>query len=527
MEEKEFFFENPALEDAVKEHFPELPLPTNEEDKKELLEFYSLGFDRGLMRQIDFRGETELSLFMLNRQAFLSKLSQKAGINFEKAGSAQSFTILRIDIAGVFSANQVKDELGQEGGDLVIQRAAKALQAAAAEFLQNIGKKDLNLILGRYGGDEFTIALTGEYSEKDLERLTEIIRNKITEQKAYFQTEKGPELKPLKLKDGKVEKIPPPEDENLKKLFYANLRRGVILSPEELNKEIVAFETNGEIDQGSFEAYLQELKAEGYYPLNISTPEEKANYLKTQHHEFFGAFEAAKRNNIPLQTITDFIENYLVGPLLDQVVITRFDLDRHLLAGEFRQIIAFEIKLKEVNEIYSYSCADNLIIDLCRQIRETLGEKASKVKIGRFGGVIFLGVKEGLDKRTLDNLLQLREAFARYGKETVRTKIGSALIHLPPQIEDKELPKIKERMFSWPSKIWLQRNLEYIFKDEQRAIEFQNLLEGTIEKSKDPIVNLLAAYFRNQRRGRERIKNATYFPENLVEAFIPEGFSPY
>lgn len=506
---------NYSLESAVLTYFPELKFPDNQEDKKTLLDFFSLAFDRGLVREIKFRNQSEPSVYMLNRRAFISKLCELAKIDLDNLNS-KNFVLLRIDVANVFSANQVVDERGRQGGDLVIQRAARTIQEAAVAFSQT--REDRQILIGRYGGDEFTIALIGDYTENDIKKLKETISQQISSKQAYFQTEQNnAELKPLEVK---IEDIESSEDENLRRLFYANLKRGVILSPEELKRDIEAFKENGKIDQTALEEYLEELQIGNYYPQETITAEDKLEFLKAQHPEFIPAFDAAQRNGFKLEFLANFVENYLADPLLNRIVITRFDVREHLLKNGFTQIIAFEIKLKEVNKIYSYSVADNLIISLWEQIKDILGEEANKVKIGRFGGLIFIGIPKRFNPKIVTNLSTIQKVKARFGKKTIEMFVGFTKIDIPSDINLENLHKTMAKIFAFPTKKWIERNLNYIFEDENRAEEFRKLLEGEISASNDPIINLLAAYFGNSPRAWTRIKKATYLPDIDPSIFL-------
>jgi diguanylate cyclase (GGDEF)-like protein len=99
-----------------------------------------------------------------NRAQFLEQVGRI--IQYRYINRNFQFAVLFIDLDGF---KPINDKLGHKAGDVVLRHAAKLLQGC-------VRKGDL---VGRYGGDEFTVLLTNVKSPADAARVAESILSKI------------------------------------------------------------------------------------------------------------------------------------------------------------------------------------------------------------------------------------------------------------------------------------------------------------------------------------------------------------
>jgi diguanylate cyclase (GGDEF)-like protein len=101
---------------------------------------------------------------LANRAQFLEQVERV--IQYRYINRDFHFAVLFIDLDGF---KPVNDKLGHKAGDAVLQQTAKLLQAS-------VRSGDL---VGRYGGDEFTVLLNNVKSPSDAARVAETILSKV------------------------------------------------------------------------------------------------------------------------------------------------------------------------------------------------------------------------------------------------------------------------------------------------------------------------------------------------------------
>jgi GGDEF domain-containing protein len=495
--------------------------------------FFVLAFDPGLRRKISLslpNGETNAtgSTYMLGRASGIDWLKRKT--NFRKDGgnfSAQQFHILRFDINGVFQANQFQQG---KGGDYLINQVASGLNESIANITGLPG--GVEIIPSRYGGDEFVVYISGNINPEQRNQIVDKIKEAIKGKKAYFG-ENGEERN-IGLKEDKIEVIDPSQivDESKKQLFYLFLSRGNVLSLDELNAEcerIIARE-------GDVKNYLQKESAQKrIYPPDVETLEQKIDYFTGLHPEFKVPFYLAwwldkKEGKTERQeNLLSLMESDLIDPLLDRIAMNRRDLPEHLRRSHLQEIWSFEVKLKEMNEHeqLGYTYADEAVKGAWEKIKLIFENKfgndwEKKILVGRFGGTIFIGLREGSEELSGEELKQLQEI--KVEVDGITHDVGFAKIRAEKISEQDNAETIKQKieetvgaLFTEPSKDWhgkkagflqgLNVNEVKIFSNKLESREFE-IKELEIEdKNKRVNLELLLKYFLNEKRGSTRRKD--------------------
>jgi len=131
------------------------------------------GFDPGLSRSLRFYPSNEdgdviheEGAYVMRRSTFISEIEERLRQEVNKQGRLPRPNFSFIDISNVRSAD-VEVTQGSKAADLLVNRAAKAIEQATIQFCQERGiEKKQHPTIGRYGGDEFVIgwipALTPE-----------------------------------------------------------------------------------------------------------------------------------------------------------------------------------------------------------------------------------------------------------------------------------------------------------------------------------------------------------------------------
>lgn len=518
---------------------PEIQLMTDEKrHSTHLMEsLFGLALDKGLRNRaifLDVQGEDKKELepvAMLNRQSFLTEIRKKTGFKEEeKDGSVtystdKKFSLFQIDLANLRKADETHDRLANSAGDYNLNVAASSINKLVSEIVSehgfNISPDDI--VIGRYGGDEFTIALIGDVSQekRTIDMISKLIKERVTANQGYFKDEKDPKTilrKNLRLKGDKVDVITPPKEGednsvNKKKIFYSFLKRGLILSNEQLDLELEYITHKS--GQNNIDNYLKEAlfdKENEYGALNDN---ERIQYLINRHSELKVPFFLAesldgKEGNERQINVLRFVENYLSDPLLDEIVISRFDLPNHLRDDAFKTVHSFELKLKEIDDNLSYVYGDQLIMELWRnQLRKILNPyiKSGRVKLGRFAGTIFVGeTGEGLPAEVIDQLKTIEQVTLDYKGININHSVGYAETDtkdINDQTREFEVRQKIGEIFNKPTEDWLKKVFTKLFSNPEDFKEFQDIYKNLDPnfkyKGKNPGVLIAAKYFNGKR----------------------------
>lgn len=489
---------------------------------------FMLALDPGIRMEKRFGENNAEGHVILNRQSMLHRLRKRSGFRQTDDKTMfhvdKKFNLLKLDIKDF----RLADEMG--AGDYNLNIFAKALDEALNKIAEKLGGQDRdriekirqeNLLLGRYGGDEFIIGIIDD-GKGILSKTNEIIsiikQNLETEKfKGFFHSDAIPEK--FKIKELEEINIPQDDDKDGRQIFFSFLQRGLVLNAGLLEREKKYFRKS--VKNQTLKDYLKEVLARKIYPDEIKILpkderiKEKISYLVKSHPELKIPFFVAQildeksqtqGGNKKMEYVLEFMENYLVDPLLDEVAMTRFDILDHLERGEFKNVYGYELKVKETNEVLSYAYSDQMITKLWLEkfkieFREEIQQGV--VKVGRVGGMIIIGETRGakqLSKAKRARLMNINNIRVKFEDKEINHEIGFiALSGLPEQMNEKEAKKIFSEIFIQSTKNWLEKTFYRIAdkKNEQKA--FLEFLKDETNEPESLLTLLSAKYFTSTR----------------------------
>ncbi|MCX4095025.1 diguanylate cyclase domain-containing protein [Nocardia sp. alder85J] len=139
-------------------------LIADDPDSPAVCSFNDITDQRASRKQLEFQATHDPLTGLANRSLVLARLAAALGTSGEKPVAA----VLFIDLDGF---KKINDTLGHAVGDTVLQIAAQRLQRGLRE-------EDT---LGRIGGDEFLVLLSGQVRAEDLESLVGRLRRTMAE----------------------------------------------------------------------------------------------------------------------------------------------------------------------------------------------------------------------------------------------------------------------------------------------------------------------------------------------------------
>ncbi|MBW7960171.1 hypothetical protein H3C65_01600 [Patescibacteria group bacterium] len=500
-------------------------LKGNEQATRILNRFFSAAYESGMIRAHKVGDREAPPVAMFGRQGFTHEL-------LKRYKDDKGLNILMIDIAGLR-----EDDRGGTA-DYNLNIFAARLNEVIKK-LEATGKiKSGEYVVARYGGDEFSIGLVGEYSYEELESIKKELLGQgegkesgldgVIGLKKEENTLKG---KPIKIKDGKIDTVSLPDDEHEKKLFLSFLERGFLIKAEELKREVDYFrDEKGNINEEDFKKYLKDFE-NGKAKIDGNL-KDKIEELTKKHPEFKVPFYYAeiadnnsdKNGDTVQREVLEFIYNYLYDPLLGEIAMSRHDLADHLKRGKFSNIYSLEVKVKEINDKMSYAYADRVISGLWNDKLKQLAEpliKSGDISLGRIGGNIFFGVRKGADGERIKQFLKKVSGISKYEGDYHGAKvphiIGFANIDVS-ETEGKDndyIGKKFEEMFSKTTRSYIRRMFKGIFSKQSLFELFCNSLENItddlqvasdeLDISDGYLALLSASYFNGSKRYEERI----------------------
>jgi GGDEF domain-containing protein len=511
--------------------------------------FFSLAFDKEMRQRVVLSLPTGKiveapPVYILTRAAGIDWFKKEIGFKEDEILLSQpsNFFILRLDVADIYEANQVDYGIG---GNYLLNQVAAGINEFADEILNEINTENKIMPI-RYGGDEFVVLITGSLSDRQKNTIIEKIKYLIYSKKAFFGKE-GIERQ-ISFKNDELEVIDPNQifDERKKKLFNFFLSRGFIISLDELENEFHYIETK----EDGVEQFLEKQMAKKIFFRHEIGLDMKFELLLEKHPEFKVPLYLARyldgkeHTDLRQKNLIYFLENILTDPILEENIITRYDLVDHLLRENLTDVLLFEIKLKEIDEhpSFGFIYGDNLIKILWNKIKQELTSSVEdfedKFLIGRFGGTIFIGIRNNFNLNEED-LQKLKNLSIKY--RNVTHTVGFAAISLSnismTNIGENETNKNKLLMeiFESTTDDWLYKKAEYLSSDDYlRNIFIEKLSKKLIEIRQEEISNddtrinleLLLRYFLGKRglirrqKMIELIKNMSDIRQKKLSSLI-------
>lgn len=526
-------------------------------------------FDEGVKDEHSFtlgkKKYTEPGHAILGRKAMLTILKERAGLHFDvdrqEYLSDKKFRILTLDLAGFREADL------QGAGDYDLNIFTRQINLAINTISKKYSIDPRDLVVCRYGGDEFYVAIVENNGQGKInlfdkvDEVKDTIIKTVSSAKGFFGENKETNFK---IKDNKIDEIDIGEfeaDPIRKTIFLDSLTKDLILGEKELDKEVIFANdavtnlNNLAADQTSRTELITYLghRKNSIYPEDIRDTldqklqvNKKIQFLISGHDELrlpyiLAEDEDAKESIIKGTMVTKrsekllhFYENFLIDPLLNEIVMSRTDLFGHIENGEFTKIYAYEIKAKEINDNLSFVYCDNTIKALWEErFKEGLAQaiKGGKVKIGRIGGLLVVGAtgKGELDAATMKILNNQVPITSKFGKEHISHEIGYAEINIPTEITDAKNKSIDEKkkdeafkvtikaLFNEPTKNWLRKTFNRIINDsgniKKKAEKIKNEFDefiGYFDQDfptipDDKLALISVKYFDSPKRSKNRI----------------------
>lgn len=432
--------------------------------KRVLQGFLTEAFDPGLMveRSFDYAKPPQAApVSLLHRTAFIEQVIQdEAKKKLERTSVPFRKAIFMLDIANLRGADQAVDKHGNKAADWMLNNVGKLLRNVV-DGINKSANQSYSLHLGRYGGDEFSLALVGDYTDADIQNITAQITAKITDptMKGYYKGSDGViQEGPISFKNkNKIEAIKVESGTYDGRIFDHFFAKGLILDQKQIDRIKRRFKT-----ERAFEGYastharkLPHITADQLCQLH---PELRGQFYLAQYLDTLYPKQYDEKSRE--QTLFEFITNVKYDRLLDEDVPSLSHFKEHFLwdsRDELENIIntlrmkalepknllktawkkirhdpelekfelkqkeyaafpknveevwMFDIKVKEVNTVLSYADGDEVIRYLWQKIYGSIAESdRDKVLFMRRGGVIGVAVRKQPPGKTITD--KTREA---------------------------------------------------------------------------------------------------------------------
>jgi GGDEF domain-containing protein len=335
--------------------------------------FYNYVYDYGLTKSViwtDPEGKEEIvdGINFLNRPALMYTIVERfLDLNIETGSyeyNNNPFTILFFDGKNIGSTNILDTKNNTLGGDLVLNKMARAINTSIQRFGENF-KRHLNNISitpARYGGDEFFILIDGEIDQVLLALLQRYIKEDIQKVEVFYKSPKKGIFKDvLKLKNDQILQIKTPKTEFEKEIFFKYVLKHSLLNEYELRKIVDDINTKSDLD-------IDKIQASAYYPKSVTSIEDKLAYIavnKPNLSEFVtrAIFSDRGDSNYTFsKKILAFYETIIHNPAYGHEIEHYDSFVRELIEKKNSKVIIVNQKfLKEVNHHFSIARGDELL----------------------------------------------------------------------------------------------------------------------------------------------------------------------
>jgi GGDEF domain-containing protein len=361
-------------------------------------------FDSGMMlnRQLlcnRLKVHTTPGVLILKRSSLIHLLIEKLFDENGKFNNTEA-TFFLIDIKNLRSAD-FPDQLGNKAADFILNNVASRLDQMCRETLSLI--IPTKTLIGRYGGDEFLIAVTGNITESTTKKINELVVAEIGKEFGFYKQNNGKILfKSVEIKNNTCEIIRIPNHKEKQTIFLHYLKQQLLLNTKDLEN---IYEISGSRNINSIQNEYDTNRNSCIYQSNSLKIDEKIAYFEKTKPDLRTIIELAKKLDEIIQSdqkiyqtrLLSFIENVVYDRLLNEEVRGFGDIGIEIQNGAFREIYAFDIKfIKELNDQFSVLQGDMVILGFFQHISQLLSrkEKQEGIFFARRGGTILVGIKK-------------------------------------------------------------------------------------------------------------------------------------
>lgn len=410
---------------------------------------YDKGTGRDIRLNVNGEWYEEKAVHILQQPAFASLLSQALdarAIAHQKELRGlkvkpfdKELHVYLIDIKNLKGANAVS----HEAGDLLINKFARVLYDSK-KFVEQIygSQTQVEIAIGRMGGDEFGVYLRG-LSQEDAQRMLEQIIQVLTYEEALYKqngkiVQRGIEVYVEPIDIPKFSSDPRTEDSYRYRIFREMVETGATPTKEELDNALNFFKTQGQLNTQALNAYLEaraasrhDLTLTSYQPqeaiatvfekLRSTSPDLMSIYLMAlkkdrdngvnieeelkkikENGEFTPEYEESFT-----YAVLEHIQNNYKDRLLGYVM--NFQSFAEELERETCHVVrTFSFPgLKEINDDIGQVQGNIAILNLFEEINKAIAEEdRQKIIFSRRSSTIFIGVRKGcaLTEETLTQL---------------------------------------------------------------------------------------------------------------------------
>ncbi|OGK28434.1 hypothetical protein A3C28_02315 [Candidatus Roizmanbacteria bacterium RIFCSPHIGHO2_02_FULL_39_9] len=488
---------------------------------------------KGAKYRYDPPGLTEKAEFftappvkMFQRNSFIDEVSADTA-DVKQFRPIVKRTFLMLDLENLRDADATKFE-NYNAADYMLGKVAESLTEEVERLKKQFAGRNIRVEVGRYGGDEFALALVGDYTEEDLLRIGSDSLQKVQSLDAFYQRLPNEPIirSKIKVKSGGFEFIEiDPEDVMGSEIFEYYFQQGVILNDEQIKIEKERYKNKIEDFRQSAVSRKRD------YPVDVDSIDKKILYLTTRHPEFKDVYEDLMTSTLPTELVQslflDFVENNIYDRLLGANVTSFADLAEHLNKREFSSLWIFDGKfIKETNDALGYPLADKLIQNIWREISSKISpEDRDNLFFARRGGTFALALRNEarLSQETRASLQKLKAVPFPEGDFTVPVGISEIDLQALTPSEDKPTPlKVAERQ---ANEDWLRTVFKQMVNvDIEIALpQPDSPLYNTLDEAN--LIGFTRKYFTSDKRGYERVKDALVFLQMEVGELANKTFN--
>jgi GGDEF domain-containing protein len=377
--------------------------------KMHLNPYFSYGilrrsFDSGMMmnRQLlcsRMKIHTTPGVLILKRSSLIHLLIQHLYDENGYYNNTQT-TFFLIDIKNLRSAD-FPDQLGNKAADFILNNVATRLDQMCRNELPKI--TPAQPYIGRYGGDEFLLAVTGLISPESIAKINSLIPAEVRKEFGFFKQNNGKVVfRPVEIKNNACEIITIPEHKEKRLIFLHYLKQQLLLNTRDLDN---IYKISGEQDIETIQHEYDLNRNACIYQSNKFNIEEKIQHFEKTKPDLCTIIELAKKlddvsrnhqKNHQIRLLS-FIESVVYDRLLNEEVRGFGDIGMELQNGAFDMLYAFDMKfIKELNDQFSVLQGDMVILGLFQHISCLFDrkEKQEGVYFARRGGTILVGIKK-------------------------------------------------------------------------------------------------------------------------------------